>query len=158
MEKLKGDWKNEIAYRKLVDSTLALTILFNRRRIGAVQYLYIESYQKDFSTNNADECLKTLTKSELHLTKHYKRVITGGKGCRAVPVLFPQNLQNFIQKILNCREKTNIVPKENPYLFSYPKSKNRWTIFAIHGSHGKDSRGILQVSSTLIIHFRVCCM
>ncbi|KAF5271122.1 hypothetical protein FQR65_LT17728 [Abscondita terminalis] len=95
-------------YRNLVDATLTLTILYNRRRIGDVQYTKLETYLKNFSTINQDECLNTLTDAEKLLTKHYKRIVTGGKGSRAIVILFPQNLQNF---------------ETNPYLFAFPKSQ-----------------------------------
>lgn len=44
IELLKTNESDEKAYRYLVEGTLALIILFNRRRIGDVQYVYLESY------------------------------------------------------------------------------------------------------------------
>jgi hypothetical protein len=40
--------------------------------------------------------MNALTESEKVLAKHYKRVVTGGKGSRAVVILFPQSVQNYL--------------------------------------------------------------
>ncbi|KAK7597974.1 hypothetical protein V9T40_014930 [Parthenolecanium corni] len=125
IELLKTNESDEKAYRNLVESTLSLIILFNRRRIGDVQYVYLESYYKNFSTNNAEECLKALSPTEKALTKYYKRIVTGGKGSRPVVILLPKNLQRYVEFMIKIR-KTGMVPSENPYLFALPKAADRW--------------------------------
>ncbi|CAH1379170.1 unnamed protein product [Tenebrio molitor] len=65
-------------------------------------------------------CMNALTQSEKVLIKHYKRVVTGGKGSRAVVILFPQSIQNYINRIIEIRNSTQIVPDNNGDLFAYP--------------------------------------
>jgi hypothetical protein len=64
--------------------------------------------------------MNALTESEKVLIKHYKRVVTGGRGSRAVVILFPQSIQNYINRIIEIRNSTQIVPDNNGYLFAYP--------------------------------------
>ncbi|KAF5279660.1 hypothetical protein FQR65_LT15317 [Abscondita terminalis] len=123
---LKNDIFNVTAYKNLVDSSLTLTILFNRRRIGDVQYVTIESYLKEYSNSDQIEYLEQLTESEKVLTKTYKRIVAGGKGSRAIVILFPQNIQKYIALLLRVRKETKIVPQENTYLFAYPNVKSQW--------------------------------
>lgn len=40
-------------------------------------------------------------------------------------ILFSQNLQNYIDIILQIRETIDLIPHKNPYLFGHPDS-NRW--------------------------------
>lgn len=114
---------NAKAYKNLVQSVLALTVLFNRRRIGDVQYLKIAEYLNNMCYSNLDEF--EISQSEKILTKQYKRVVTGGKGSRKIVILFPPELQGFIQTIIDVRNKTNLVPLANDYLFALPGTK-KW--------------------------------
>lgn len=52
------------------------------------------------------------------LTKYYKRIVTGGKGSRAIAILFPLKLQTYIDFFLTIRPQ--LVSKENQYLFGCP--------------------------------------
>lgn len=56
----------------------------------------------------------------------FKRVVVFGKGSKAVPILFTQQMQVFITELLRVRSTTKIVPGENKYLFANPGSLNRW--------------------------------
>lgn len=76
---LKDNPNNIKQFKNLVDATLVLTILYNRKRIGDVHYTLLKTYLSNFSTINQDECLNSLSPSEILLTRHYKRVVTGGK-------------------------------------------------------------------------------
>ncbi|KAF2891051.1 hypothetical protein ILUMI_15122, partial [Ignelater luminosus] len=105
---LKKENTDAKAFKKLVDASLAFTILFNRRRIGDVQYVENESYLRDFSASNQTEFLELLTESERTLTSSYKRVVAGGKGSRAIVILFPPNVQEYINLLLEIRNKTGI--------------------------------------------------
>lgn len=123
---LQEDLNNPYYYSMLVKAALALLTAINRKRIGEVQYLTIETYNKDFSTLNLKEFQKTLSKHEVELASKVKRVVTGGKGSRPVPILFPKRLENYVDLILKVRDHTDIVPKTNPYVFALPNSKDRW--------------------------------
>nr|CAI5825577.1 unnamed protein product [Callosobruchus analis] len=67
-------------FKSLTDVALVVTILYNRRRIGDVQYTKLDTFLQNFTVVNQDECLNALSDSEKMLTKRYKRIITGGKG------------------------------------------------------------------------------
>ncbi len=121
---LKANAYDTNAFKKLVEALLAFLILFNRKRIGDVQYMSVVEYKADTSTRNMTECLESLTESEKQLSKYYKRVITAGKLSRSVVVLIPQNMEKNLDFML---EKRNLlVPKENPYLFAYPGVADKW--------------------------------
>nr|CAI5828865.1 unnamed protein product [Callosobruchus analis] len=111
-------------YKLFVYCTLALLVLFNRRRIGDVQYLKVNDYISEKKTNFQD-FESTLSEGEKILTKKYKRVLNGGKGSRAVVILIPEIIQDFINLILKKRD--NYISPDNKYMFALPKSKLQWT-------------------------------
>ncbi|XP_018578165.1 uncharacterized protein LOC108916403 [Anoplophora glabripennis] len=111
-------------YRKLSECVLALTLLLNRKRVGEVQYLKVKTYTKEIPQNHQEEFLLSLTDAEKVLTKNFKRIITGGKGSKPVSILFPKNLQKYLNVMLNVRSKC--VPDTNEYLFANPSTPNRW--------------------------------
>nr|CAI5839502.1 unnamed protein product [Callosobruchus analis] len=102
---------------------MALTLLINRKRIGEVQYLKLKTYSNDEEINYAEEFLESLTENENMLAKHFKRVVTGGKGSKPVAILFPKRIQYFIDVLLTVRSRC--VPSSNEYLFADPKTINR---------------------------------
>lgn len=114
---------NLTAFKSLSETVLALTISINRKRVGDVQYTKIETYNK---SHESSDCLDVLNEAEKQITKYFKRVVTIGKGSRAVPLLFPRKIQNYIEILLRIREETAIVPKENPYLFALAGSTSKW--------------------------------
>lgn len=115
--------ENVKEYKLLVQCTLSLLIIFNRRRIGDVQYLKINDYHSDRRSNFKD-FEKVLTQAEKVLTTKYKRVVNSGKGSRAVVILVPEVLQEFINKLLAHRSK--YIPAENNYVFAVPGSTIKW--------------------------------
>ncbi|XP_074031301.1 uncharacterized protein isoform X2 [Leptinotarsa decemlineata] len=124
---LESDYTNKKHFKNLVQASLALTILFNRKRIGDVHYTKLTTYTESANSINQEECEKALTESEKILTKYYKRIVTGGKGSKPVAILFPPYLQTFIDFFLKIRsENQNIVPENNPYLFGSPGTV-KWT-------------------------------
>ncbi|KAF5307701.1 hypothetical protein FQR65_LT18360 [Abscondita terminalis] len=114
-------------YKILTECVLALTVMFNRKRIGDVQYLKIESYTTPSKrTTDQEDFINSLTSVEKILCTKFKRVITGGKGSKPVPILFSNKLQKFVNCLIAIRKNTDVVPKSNPYLFANPGSINRW--------------------------------
>ncbi|KAK5647980.1 hypothetical protein RI129_002872 [Pyrocoelia pectoralis] len=113
-------------YRILSESILALTVLFNRKRIGEVQYLTTETYNSNTTTAKSNDFLESLTPLEKALSNNFKRVVVGGKGSKPVPILFSKKLQKLIEVLLTTRSSFRIVPTANPYLFANPGSENRW--------------------------------
>ncbi|XP_044765585.1 uncharacterized protein LOC123321865 [Coccinella septempunctata] len=120
---LQSDKSNLAAFKRLSEAVLVLTISINRKRVGDVQYTKVDTYNKDFEYN---DCLDILTESEKEMTKFFKRIVTIGKGSRAVPLLFPKKIQYYIDILLQVRKETTIVPKENPYLFALAGSQSKW--------------------------------
>lgn len=119
----KNDSDDTVSYKLLVNCTLALLIVFNRRRIGDVQFLKIGDYTVDKRTAFLD-FENTLSKTEKMLAKNYKRVVNGGKGSRAVVILIPELLQGYIDTLLNKRQK--YIPDNNEYIFAIPGSSIKW--------------------------------
>lgn len=121
--------KNEdvsLNYKILVECTLAIVLVFNRKRIGEVQFLKIENYIRQSTTANQDESLKSLSETEKIISGSLKRVVVFGKGSKPVPVLFTKKMQVFIELLLKIRKTTNIVPQSNTYVFANPDSDHRW--------------------------------
>uniref|UniRef100_A0A6P7GWY7 Uncharacterized protein LOC114347491 n=1 Tax=Diabrotica virgifera virgifera TaxID=50390 RepID=A0A6P7GWY7_DIAVI len=113
-------------YRKLLESVFVTTVLFNRKRVGDVQYLTVEEYKKDYSTVNQESFVESLSNVEKIISKKFKRIVTGGKGSKAVPILLSPETQKYTTKLLEIREDNGLIPLTNPYLFANPHSKNRW--------------------------------
>lgn len=102
-------------------------MVFNRKRIGEVQFLEIETYTRDCSERVIQqESIDSLTNLEKALCTNFKRVIVFGKGSKAVPISFTKQMQMFVKALLQIRNTTEIVPKTNKYLFARPGSKDRW--------------------------------
>ncbi|KAK4880745.1 hypothetical protein RN001_008891 [Aquatica leii] len=80
----------------------------------------------NFESFDQTEFLDALTDSEKVLTANYKKVVAGGKGSRAIVILFPKNVQTYINLLLNIRSNSDIVPKVNPYLFACPGVEKQW--------------------------------
>ncbi|CAH0551392.1 unnamed protein product [Brassicogethes aeneus] len=109
-------------YKTLVECVLALLIIFNRRRIGDVQYMKISHYNNGHRSNFKD-FENALSATEKVLAIRYKRVLNSGKGSRAVVVL-PEDIDEFIKMLLKRRHK--YFSEENDYLFSIPGRKVKW--------------------------------
>lgn len=125
-ESLRGGVNVQNSYKTLVECVLAQTIMFNRKRIGDVQYLKIETYERENYSTTQKAFSESLTDLEKVLCKQFKRVITDGKGSKPVPVLFSKRIQKYIRTLLNIRKTTNIVSESNPYLFANPGVENKW--------------------------------
>ncbi|KAF5294654.1 hypothetical protein FQA39_LY02786 [Lamprigera yunnana] len=102
---LRNDRTNTTAFKKLVET---------------------ETYLKNFNASNQTEFIEQLTESKKALTTKYKRVVAGGKGSRAIVILFPPNVQNYINLLLQIRQESEIVPLQNKYLFAYPGVTDQW--------------------------------
>ncbi|KAG5881868.1 hypothetical protein JTB14_008683 [Gonioctena quinquepunctata] len=114
-------------YKRLSKGIMALVLILNRKRIGEVQYLKTLTYLKDFSdSNNQEELLQSLSTSEKLLCKNFKRVVSGGKGSRPVPILFSPFMQQKIDLLLKVRKIIKEIPESNEYLFSNPHSAKGW--------------------------------
>ncbi|XP_025830428.1 uncharacterized protein LOC112904510 [Agrilus planipennis] len=113
----------ESDYKTLVECVLSLLIIFNRRRIGDVQYMKISDYKNE-KKSKFNDFEDALSATEKILATQYRRVLNSGKGSRAVVVLIPQDLDEFIQVLLRHRHK--YICEDNDYLFSIPGHKVIW--------------------------------
>ncbi|KAF5273546.1 hypothetical protein FQR65_LT17132 [Abscondita terminalis] len=92
----------------------ALTVMFNRKRIGDVQYLKIESYTTPSKgTTDQEDFINSLTSVEKILCTKFKRVITGGKGSKPVPILFSNKLQKFNEFLERVATSFNVNVQDN---------------------------------------------
>lgn len=112
-------------YKVLTECVLVLVLVFNRKRVGEVQFLDIKSYKSNAFPISQNELINALTDFERAMSSAFKRVIVLGKGSRPVPILFTKLMQKYIHLILKVREETDIVPKSNPYLFANPGCVDR---------------------------------
>lgn len=117
-------------YKTLVETTLILTILHNRKRVGDIQYLQQDSYREqirhDSNITRQSELTLSLSENEKILTQHYLRIVAIGKGSRAVTLLIPKNLQKYFSMIDDIRHNTPTwFSSHSTYFFTYPHS-NRW--------------------------------
>lgn len=113
-------------YKVLTECVLVQVLVFNRKRVGEVQFLDIKTYKSNAYSISQNELMNVLTDFERAMSSAFKRVIVFGKGSRPVPILFTKLMQKYIKLILKVREETDIVPKSNPYLFANPGSRDRW--------------------------------
>ncbi|CAG9825783.1 unnamed protein product [Phaedon cochleariae] len=116
---------DRVSYRILVETVLVATILHNRRRVGDVQYLEWHSLKEQFETEytiSHTEIASSLTENEKILTENYKRIVSIGKGSRAVTILIPKKMFKYFKLLLKLREEPWF-PIENTYFFTYPESK-----------------------------------
>lgn len=126
VQRLKTNPEDVSAFKELTESALALTILLNRKRVGDVQYIKLDSYKQSATNNNQEECVNVLSESEKLLSTHFKRILTIGKGSKSIPVLFPKNVQSHIETLLFARNKNQLIPEENPFLFAQIGSNDKW--------------------------------
>ncbi|XP_060519128.1 uncharacterized protein LOC132697593 [Cylas formicarius] len=129
-DKLTNNIDIKTNYKILIECVLAQTIIFNRKRVGDVQFLKVETYMKDDNHLDQEAFTESLTTVEKIISKQFKRVVTGGKGSRPVPILFSKRTQKYISCLLKIRDMTDFIPKSNPYIFAVPGSKE-W----ISGAH-----------------------
>lgn len=115
--KLKLNPNNIQAYRDLQGSILAQVILLNRRRLGEIQRMLLDTFTNAPSEISQEEVIQSLSYVETELVKNFKRIVIRGKHGRGVPVFFTPYLQKHLQYLLQLKETVDFIDKENPYLF-----------------------------------------
>ncbi|KAL1494246.1 hypothetical protein ABEB36_009871 [Hypothenemus hampei] len=116
--------RTKTEYKRLTECLLSLTLLLNRKRIGEIQYLTLQTYLHTPLQNIQEEFMQSLSEQEKKLTKSFKRVVTVGKGSKPVPILFSQYMQQLIKILLDIRDL--YIPKENKYLFANPNTLDKY--------------------------------
>ncbi|CAH1107014.1 unnamed protein product [Psylliodes chrysocephalus] len=127
---------NILAFKNLVEISLVMTIILNRRRVGEVQYMLLKDYESALKCDPNSDIFQILTESEKQLSQSLIRLEIKGKIGRGVPVLLTEKLQSILNLINTRREECGVV-KSNPYLFPslsnvsghYPTHKiiQKWT-------------------------------
>lgn len=125
LEAIRSECSNS-AWMILSETTLTSVHLFNRRRAGEIERIFIE----DFETHSRldDNLLKTLGPSSKKLGETYARFVIRGKLNRTVPVLLSREMITCINTILEYRERMGVRP-ENRYVFGIPgfeKSRHKY--------------------------------
>ncbi|XP_029173430.1 putative uncharacterized protein DDB_G0282133 [Nylanderia fulva] len=115
---LQNDGFSIQTWRRLAETTLVSTMMFNRRRAGELERILIEDLKNPaaISKDEAPELQKSLSK--------YVRVTIRGKLARTVPVLLHEELLSCIQMIVKYRKQAS-VPVENPYVFGINSTDKR---------------------------------
>ncbi|XP_046619499.1 uncharacterized protein LOC124304842 [Neodiprion virginianus] len=112
------------AWLDLAQTTLTSVQVFNRRRAGEIERVFIEDFES-FEGINEDHLEKLSADSQV-LARKYVRFVIRGKLNRTVPVLLSSDLLACIQMMLKYRNKAE-VPSENRYVFGIPGfEKNRY--------------------------------
>ena len=105
-------------WMKLSKCVHAFLIVFNRRRVGEVSKLKIETYthMPNYDEMETDVFTQTLSTIEQYLCKHYSYMTTKGKRNRRVPILYPQNIKVALDSLVENRQTCGI-KTNNQYLF-----------------------------------------
>lgn len=113
----------------LAEVTLTSIHVFNRRRTGEIERMFIEDFNSYEKVNEQmSDIYKTLSVEERKVAERYVRFCIRGKLGRTVPVLLPNELFQCITLILRYRQEAN-VSNTNPYVFGIPspnKDRHRY--------------------------------
>lgn len=91
---------------------LCLVSVFNRKRIGEIQFLNIQTYARDSSNINQEECFNSPTDLEKNMSNFFKRVVVLGKGSKPVPILFTRQMRIYLKMLLEIRTDTNLIKNQ----------------------------------------------
>lgn len=105
---------NQNAWLTLAETTLISLQLFNRRRAGEIERIFIDDYNT--RTGIDKDLLKSLSPNSKRLAENYVRFVIRGKLNRTVPVLMSKEIVDSIEILLKHRRSAGVRP-ENRYLF-----------------------------------------
>ena len=109
------------AWLSLAEATLTSVHVFNRRRAGEIERVFIEDFQsyEKLNRNMYSDIYKSLSSEHRKIAEKYIRFSIRGKLGRIVPVLLSKDLFHCIKLILKFRKEAE-VPDKNPYVFGLP--------------------------------------
>ncbi|XP_043275397.1 uncharacterized protein [Venturia canescens] len=109
---------NRQAWTDLASSVLVSLLLFNRRRPGELERIYIEDYRshEKIGAHNIGPEYDNLSMEQKNSAAHYVRFEIRGKLVRTVAVLVHQDLRKCIDLFLAYRKQAGVDSK-SPYLF-----------------------------------------
>lgn len=109
-------------WKKLAETTLLSLQLFNRRRPGEIERLYLEDFNSYQGIDMADkESFNALSEEGKQLARDYVRFEIRGKLGRSVPVLIYTDILDCLKLIVRHRSAAG-VPESNQYLFGLPSN------------------------------------
>nr|CAH7765631.1 unnamed protein product [Callosobruchus chinensis] len=121
---LEKNTKNLKAFNLLQETVFCRILLLNRKRVGELQRIKLDTYRLPENSNRSyEEFDEAVSPAEKVLLKSFKRVVTRGKRGRGVPVLFSKDVQDHIEKILKVRSE--FVKATNLFLFASPSSASQ---------------------------------
>ncbi|KAJ8926251.1 hypothetical protein NQ314_021372 [Rhamnusium bicolor] len=97
--------------------TLTSVLVFNRRRAGEIERMFIEDFQNYERIENKD-LLKTLSRRCQEIARKYVRFVIRGKLNRTVSVLLPEDLLACIEMVLKFRKQQKYPLEIATYLVS----------------------------------------
>lgn len=105
------------AWDTLKETTLALLILFNRRRQGEVSKLQMDEFLQLKPASQPGLAVEYLSDIEKRLCKFFYRLEVPGKRGRTVPILINGEMNGWLELISNTRKNMNI-SSNNVYFFA----------------------------------------
>lgn len=107
-------------WKLLSEMILIFVLLFNRKRPGELERVKIDEYKNadKFEKTNLEEYAR-LTSDKKIIVDSYIRFEFGGKRGREVPLIMSNEMQKYVQRVLDHRKAANVDPK-NPHLFGLP--------------------------------------
>jgi hypothetical protein len=102
---------------RLCEVSLTQTVLFNRRRSGEAERIFLKTFLNREPTLLNEDINETLTEVEKQIANNLTRFETRGKKGRKVPILLTGDMKNQIDTLCKYREHVGI-SRENVYLFA----------------------------------------
>lgn len=146
--KLAENDKNEDAYRQLIEGCYCNLLLFNKRRVGELQRILLDTYLKVQNSQPSGDFEKLLSQTEKILIKNIKRIVIRGKRGRGVPVLFDKSTQEALDLAIQCRSNF-YEANNNPYLFGVCHTESCISGYHIFRKHVKMALGDVNKTSVL---------
>ncbi|KAF5307703.1 hypothetical protein FQR65_LT18362 [Abscondita terminalis] len=114
-KKLETHNDDETSFKQLIEGTYCNLLLFNKRRVGELQRILLETYIKHQHNKASGDFEKLLSVSEKILVDKLKRIVIRGKRGKGVPVLFDKLTQEAIE--LTIKHRHFFFENSNLYLF-----------------------------------------
>ncbi|KAJ8964768.1 hypothetical protein NQ314_004659 [Rhamnusium bicolor] len=112
------------AWIQLARYNLILILLFNRRRPGELERIFLSDYDslQNISQDENTQIYNQLTKEGKQAADFYLRFSIRSKLARGVPVLIDRHMKECLDLLIRYRQKAEI-DSENPYLFARPQTQ-----------------------------------
>jgi len=124
MEILQKEF-NLNAWKQLLQGSLILVQMFNRRRAGEIERLSIENYENQETIDKVfnPDIFDNISEESQKQAKQFVRLTIRGKLGRTVPVLLHTFLISYIDILLKYRSEAGVTPK-NKYIFAVPRANS----------------------------------